>query len=172
MHVPRACIVLLGVALFAALLRTQLVFAQSHDDGQTMEQTQSWLKSQLEGKLLLTDGTPAENKTTTLGFNGCVADWRLDYRQGSERGTSKLRLTLRAAQLYQAVRVASKGRVNQAWAVEFSPMPGSSGISAKLDGRSESLRSVLVAESQVDADRIAQAFSRWIELCGGQEEPL
>jgi hypothetical protein len=172
MHVQRVCIVLLSASLFSAVLRTELVFAQSRDDGQTMEQIQSWLKSQLEGKLLLTDGTPAENKTTTLGFNGCEADWRIDYRQGSERGTSKLRLTLRAAQLYQAVRVAPKGRANQAWAVEFTPVPGSSGITAKLDGRSESLRSVLVAESQVDAERIAQAFFRWIVLCGGQEEPI
>jgi len=172
MHVQPACIVLLSASLFSALLRTELVFAQSRDDGQTMEETQSWLKSQLEGKLLLTDGTPAESKTTTLGFNGCVADWRLDYRQGSERRTSKLRLTLRAAQLYQAVRVASKGRANQAWEVEFSPVPGSSGIAAKLDGRNDSVRSVLVAESQVDAERVAQAFSRWIELCGGLEEAL
>jgi hypothetical protein len=172
MHVLRARVVFLAVSLFSALPRTELVFAQSRDEGQTLEETQSWLKSQLEGKLLLTDGTPAENKTTTLDFNGCVADWRLDYRQGSERGTSRLRLTLRAAQLYQAVRVASKGRANQAWAVEFSPVPGSSGITAKLDGRSVSLRSVLVAESQVDAERVAHAFSRWIELCGGQEEPL
>jgi hypothetical protein len=172
MHVPPACVVLLTVSCASALLRTDLAIAQSRDDGQTMEETQSWLKSQLEGKLLLTDGTPTENKTTTLGFNGCVADWRLDYRQGSERGTSKLRLTLRAAQLYQTVKVSSKGRANQAWAVEFSPMPGSPGITAKLDGRNDSVRSVLVAESQVDAERIAQAFSRWIELCGGQEEPL
>jgi hypothetical protein len=67
--------------------------------------------------------------------------------------------------------VQSKGHVNQAYAVEFSPIPGSSGVTAKLDGRNDSLRSVLIAESQVDAERIAQAFSRWIELCGGQEEP-
>jgi hypothetical protein len=172
MHVPRACVVLLSVSLFSALLRTELAVAQNRDDGQTMEETQSWLKSHLEGKLLLTDGTPAENKTTSLGFNGCVADWRVEYKQGSERGMSKLRLTLRASQLYQTVKVTSKGRVNQAYAIEFSPIPGSSGISVKLDGRNDSLRSVLVAESQVDAERIAQAFSRWIELCGGQEEPL
>src|SRR5215469_5891133 len=171
MHVPRACVVLLTVSLCYAILRTELAVAQSRADGQTMEEIQSWLKSQLEGKLLLTDGTPAENKTTSLSFNGCVADWRVEYRQGSERGTSKLRLTLRGGQLYQTVKVTSKGRVNQAYAVEFSPMPGSSGLTAKLDGRSDSLRSVLVAESQVDAGRIAQAFSRWIELCGGQEEP-
>jgi hypothetical protein len=172
MHVPRACVVLLTVSLFAALLRTELAVAQSRDEGQTMEESQSWLKSHLEDKLLLTDGTPAANKTTSLGFNGCVADWRIEYRQGSEHGMSKLRVTLRAAQLYQAVKVTSRGRVNQAYAVEFSPIPGSSGITAKLDGRNDSLRSVLVAESQVDAERIAQAFSRWIELCGGQEEPL
>jgi hypothetical protein len=172
MHVPRTGVLLLTVCLFSVLLQTELVVAQSRDDGQTMEETQSWLKSQLEGKLLLTDGTPAENKTTSLGFNGCVADWRVEYREGSERGMSKLRLTLRAAQLYQTVKVTSRGRLNQAYAVEFSPIPGSSGITAKLDGRNDSLRSVLVAESQVDAERVAQAFSRWIELCGGQETPL
>jgi hypothetical protein len=171
MHIPRACTVLLKFSLCCALLRTGLVFAQNRDDGQTMEETQSWLKSQLEGKLLLTDGTPAENKTTNLGFNGCVADWRVEYKQGSERGTSKLRLTLRASQLYQTVKVTLTGRGNRAYAVEFSPIPGASGITAKLDGRNDSLRSVLVAESQVDAERIAQVFSRWIELCGGEEGP-
>ncbi len=171
MHIARACAVLLTASLISAFLRTEVAVAQNHDDGQTMEETQSWLKSQLEGKLLLTDDTPAENKTTTLAFNGCVADWRLDYRHGSERA-SKLRLTLRAAQLYQAVKVTSKGHANQAYAVEFSPIPGSSGMTAKLDGRNDSLRSVLVAESQIDAERIARAFSRWIELCGGLEEPL
>lgn len=172
MHVPRACVVLLSVSLCSGLLRTELAVAQSRDDGQTMEEAQSWLKSHLEGKLLLTDGTPAENKTTNLGFNGCVADWRIEYREGSERETSKLRVTLRAARLYQTVKVTSKGRVNKAYAIEFFPIPASSGIAVKLDGRSGSLRSVLVAESQVDAERIAQVFSRWIELCGGQEEPL
>jgi hypothetical protein len=172
MHVPRACGALLTFSLCCALLWTNVVLAQNRDDGQTMEETQSWLKSHLEGKSLLTDGTPAENTTTNLGFSGCVADWRLEYRQGSERGTSKVRLTLRAAQLYQTVKVTSRGRVNRAYAVEFSPIPGSSGITAKLDGRNDSLRSVLVAESQVDAERIAQAFTRWIELCGGEEEPL
>jgi hypothetical protein len=172
MHVPRPWVVLLSVSLFAALLRTELAVAQSRDDGQTMEETQSWLKSNLEDKLLLTDGTPAANKTTSLNFNSCVADWRVEYRQGSERGTSKLRITLRASRLYQTVKVTSRGRVNQAYAVEFSPIPGSSGITAKLNGRNDSLRSILVAESQVDAERIAEAFSRWIELCGGQEEPL
>ena len=124
MHVPRACVVLLTVSLCYAILRTELAVAQSRADGQTMEEIQSWLKSQLEGKLLLTDGTPAENKTTSLSFNGCVADWRVEYRQGSERGTSKLRLTLRGGQLYQTVKVTSKGRVNQAYAVEFpAPAP-------------------------------------------------
>ena len=171
MHVLRACVVLLSLSLCCALLRTKLALAQNRDNGQTMEEIQSGLKSQLEGKLLLTDGTPAENKTTGLGFNGCVADWRVEYREGSERGTSKLRLTLRASQLYQTVKVTAIGRANQAYAAVFSPIPGSSGITAKLDGRDKSLRSVLVAESQVDAERIAQAFSRWIELCGGQEEP-
>jgi hypothetical protein len=172
MHVPRACVVLLTFSLCCTVLRTKLVLAQGRDNSQTMEETQSWLKARLEGKSLLTDGTPAVNKTTSLDFDSCAADWRVEHRQGSERGMSKVRLTLRASQLYWPVKVTSKGRVNQAYAVVFSPIPGSSGIIAKLDGRNDSLRSVLVAESQVDAERIAQAFSRWIELCGGQEEPL
>ena len=43
---------------------------------------------------------------------------------------SKVRLTLRASQLYWPVEVTSKGRVNQAYAVDFSQIPGSSGITA------------------------------------------
>ena len=86
MHVPRGVCRAPHLSLCFALLRTKLVLAQIRDNSQTMEETQSWLKSHLEGKSVLTDGTPAVNKTTSVDFDSCVADWRVEYRQGPSAG--------------------------------------------------------------------------------------